>query len=482
MGRTYGGTANSCDSAVRDPLLLICLAFVLLTVMIVVRLLRTKRGQTHVGCQLSFLASLWIVYLFGPLVYLIPGYCGVFPELMVPGCLVCLYCLAGFAAGSFLLPKLISVRPLKDTGPFPKVPSGLRTGLLVLGILFFVLSRVGAGFAGVQAIITGGQQLMVVAFVLNIWEAARKKDNKKVVLWLAASFLFPFETIVNSGFLGVGMELLAPVIIFATTCIGTKRNYFRLALVSGVVLYLGMSFFVTYAHLRGEIRATVWGGDRFSNRVDEFARIFTNFEFFSIKNPAHLDPISGRMNQAWLVGAGVTYMENTQEWARGETLKYAALGFVPRVLWKNKPQQGGNELVNRYTGFSFSEGTSVPLGQVLELYVNGGPWLVFLGFLIIGGMFAYLDVTGSNALKTGAFNTFIYCFVIGQAFHRVGGEFLPVTTNCAVGVFLVYALQQVMRMRAKRIGKITGRRIPRPAGAGYQNISVPVSRSGLTPY
>jgi len=481
MGNRFQGTATSCDSAVRDPLLLISLAFVLLTVLIVARLLRARQGQTHIGCQLSFLAALWISNLFAPLVYLIPGYCGIFPELMVPGAKVCLYGLAGFAAGSFFLPKLFAARRLKESGPAPAVPSSLRTGLLVLGILFFIAIRLGAGVPGVQLIFSGGQQLMVVAAVLNIWEAARRKQSKRVTFWVAFGLIFPFETVVNSGFLGFGIESLAPVLIFAIACIG-KRNYFRTAVLGALGLYLGMSFFVTYMRDRGEIRASVWGGDRFTNRVERLAQTIENFEWFSIKNPNHLDAISARLNYTWLVGAGVTYMDNTKEWARGDTLKTAALGFVPRVLWKDKPQQGGSNLVTRYTGLVFSEGTSVPMGQILELYVNFGSWLVFSVYAAIGGLLAYIDVVGGNALKTGAFHIFIYCFVIAQAVQHVGHEFVVVTADAAGGLIVVYCLQQFMRMRAKRARRTAGSRIPHPVGIGYQNMSVPVSRPRISPY
>jgi hypothetical protein len=477
MGSSYGGTPNSCDSAVRNPLLLISLAFVLLSLLIVVRVLK-KRGQAHIGCQLSFLAALWITYLFGPLVYLIPGYCGVFPELEVPGARVCLYGLLGFAAGTLLLPHFFRVRPLKETSAIPEVPARLRNGLLTLGILSFLIARLGAGIASLGAVLTGVQQLMVVAVVLNIWEAALRKQNRQVAFWVCVSFMFPFQTVVNQGFLGFGVQSLAPVLIFVITCVG-KRNYFRVGVLSVVGLYLGMSLFVTYMRDRTELRAELTGGSRFSARVERFTQTIENFELFSIHKPPHLDAISGRLNQTWLVGAGVTYIENTREWAHGSTLVDAALGFVPRFLWRDKPVQGGSNMITKYTGIAFSEGTSVPMGQILELYVNFGSWLVFVAYMAIGGLLAYLDVTGRNALKTGAFHIFTNCFLIGRAVQQVGGEFIVATTNVVVGLLLVYGLQMFMRMRTKRAGRMARSRVPYSVSEGYENI--PVSRSGIIP-
>jgi hypothetical protein len=446
MGTRYGGAASSCDSSVRDPMLLICLAFILLTVLVVNRVLKTNRGQTHVGCQLSFLATLWINYLFAPLTYLLPGYCGVFPELEVPGALVCLYSLAAFTAGSFFLPGVFGVRSLKNPTPIPPVPNSLRKGLLLLGFLFFITDRLGIAFPGVQAVLAGGEQLLIVAIVLNIWEAARAKQNNKVVLWVGLGFIFPINSLINDGFLNVGMVALAPVLIFATTCVG-KKDYLRIAFISVIGLYLGLSFFATYAHNRNDIRASVWGGDRLANRVQQFTNLFENFEWFSLGNPDHLDAVTGRLNQTWLVGAGVTYVDNTKEWAYGATLKDAALAFIPRLIWKDKPQQGGSSLVSRYTGLAFSEGTSVPMGQILELYVNFGVWSVVIGFAIVGGLLAYLDMKARNALSTGAFNTFVSCFIVSNGLHNVGNEFVTVVTQGVVGLGLTYVLQHFMRMK-----------------------------------
>jgi hypothetical protein len=473
MGATYGGTAYSCDAAVRVPLLWISLAFVLLSLLIAVRLLK-KRGLTHIGGQLAFLAAFWINYLFAPLVYLIPGYCGPSPEFEVPGALVCLYGLAGFTVGSVFLSKFFRVRPLKGGGPAVAVPSGVRNKLLILGLMFLVCRRLGAVVPGLQTIFAGGQQLIAVAAVLNIWEAARRKKYAKVVLWVGLSFIVPIETMVDEGFLGFGLVALAPILIFATTCIG-RRNYFRVGVFSVIGIYLGLSFFVNYARDRSQIRATVWGGDSLTNRVERVLQTFENFELFSIHKPDHLDPISGRLNQTWQVGAGVSYMQNTGGWAHGSTLVTAALQVVPRIIWKNKPITGGSNLLSKYTGLVFSQGTTFPLGQVLELYVNFGPWMVFFGYVVMGALLAHMDVAGSNALKTGDFQTFIYCFLISQAVQNVGNDFVFSTGGTAVAVVLVYGLQMFMRLKSRRRAA-SGHQPYHPATHWSQNASGYVDR------
>jgi uncharacterized membrane protein YjjP (DUF1212 family) len=90
------------------------------------------------------------------------------------------------------------------------------------------------------------------------------------------------------------------------------------------------------------------------------------------------------------------------------------------------------------------------MGQVLELYVNFGPWMVFFGYVVMGALLALMDVAGSNALKTGSFQTFIYCFLISQAVQNVGNDFVFSVGNTAVAVALVYGLQMFMRLKSKR--------------------------------
>jgi hypothetical protein len=476
MGNRSNGLATSCDAAVSQPILLIFVIACLVSGIILFRVLKSGKGQRHVGFQLSFLAAYWMIHFFALPGYFIPGYCGILPEFEVPGAWVTLYGLLGFAAGALFLPGLLGVRQPQnsrvDSTP-PGVPSSLRNGLLILGLAFFATTRAvgGAGFSGFQAIFSGGQQLLVVAVVLNIWESARQKRRTAVLFWVAVSFLFPIETVVNSGFLGFGINSLFPVLIFSITCIG-RRSYAKVAVAAVVGLYLGLSLWVNYARERTQIRESVWGGDRFSGRVEAFGQTFKHFEFLSIDNSNHLDAIGGRLNQTWLVGAGVVYIENTKEWAHGETLKYAALAFVPRLLWTNKPTQGGSSLITRYTGQQFSEGTSVPMGQVLELYVNYGSWLVFFGFAAIGGILAYMDMAARQALNTGAFHKFITFYLVGIALREVGHEFSPVIAGAVVGILLTSALQVFMRMRAKR----TQNQVAWPDGTAEINIPAQANR------
>jgi hypothetical protein len=441
---------TSCDSEVRNELLLFFLIASLVTVLLLVHILKARRGQPHVGLVITYLLTgFWINYWFGVAAYLVPGYCGVYPELEVPGARETLYALLGFAAGVLFLPKIFGVRPSHgNINPVP-VPADLRHGLLALGVVSDIAVHLASGVKGVQGILSAGKQLLVVAVVLNVWEAARKKQKQQVVFWLVASLSFPFISVVQDGFLGFGIYALAPIYIFAATCIG-RRNYFRLAIVGLIGFYLGLSLYVNYMRDRRDIRAVVGSGDRLSARVDRFSKTFQNFEWFSPFHSNQLDPIVGRMNQSWMVGAGVVYVKNTDQWARGETLKDAALALIPRLLWPGKPEAGGGDMATRYTGIRFAEGTAVGIGQVLELYVNYGSWLVVFGFMIFGGLTAYLDRTAREGLNTGAWYRFLACFMLGSAMVQMMQPLAVMVGVATVNILLSWGLRMFLNMKSKR--------------------------------
>jgi hypothetical protein len=449
MGSKYQGVAVSCDSAVRNELLLYFLIASLVTVLLLVRQLKSGRGQSHVGLVISYLlGGFWINHWFGVAAYLIPGYCGVYPELEVPGARETLYGLLGFAAGVLFLARIFGGRRSQgNVSPVP-VPANLRRGFLALGVLSYIAVHV-ASVNGLQAILVSGQQLLVVAVLLNVWEAARKKQKQRVAFWLVASLAFPCFTVVQDGFLGFGINAVAPIYIFAATCIG-RRNYFRLAIVGLIGFYLGLSLYVNYMRERTGIRANVWGGNKLSARVDRFGEMFQRFEWFSPFDPTHLDAVVSRMNQSWLVGAGVVYAENTQQWARGETLKDAALAFIPRVLWPDKPMAGGGDMATRYTGIQFAEGTAVAIGQILELYVNYGSWLVFFGFMILGGLTDYFDKAAREALNTGAWDRFLTCFLLGSSMVLIMEPLAVAVAGAVAGVVFSFGLQMFLNMKSKR--------------------------------
>jgi hypothetical protein len=99
--------------------------------------------------------------------------------------------------------------------------------------------------------------------------------------------------------------------------------------------------------------------------------------------------------------------------------------MLPRVLWPEKPVfAGSGDLVSRYTGRRFAEGTSVGVGQVLESYINFGTVGVVLGFLLLGAILTNVHVIARRRLLAGDQQSFVLWFVVGTAMLRPGGSLL----------------------------------------------------------
>ena len=102
-------------------------------------------------------------------------------------------------------------------------------------------------------------------------------------------------------------------------------------------------------------------------------------------------------------------------------------GFVPRVLWSDKPEVGGGgSLVTEYTGIPFQEGTSVGAGQVLEFYVNFGIPGVLAGFAGMGFLLMRLDLGIMRAFAAGDMSGLLLRALPGLSLLQPGGNLLEI--------------------------------------------------------
>ena len=143
-----------------------------------------------------------------------------------------------------------------------------------------------------------------------------------------------------------------------------------------------------------------------------------------------MESIDGRLNQNGLVGAAVVNLSANQDYANGETLWMAVLAMIPRALWPDKPiSAGSGDLVTRFTGITFGEGTSVGIGSVMELYANFGTRGEFWGFVILGLIVGLADVRAADYLHAGQWHQFAVWFATGLALLQVGGSLVEVTSS-----------------------------------------------------
>ena len=83
-------------------------------------------------------------------------------------------------------------------------------------------------------------------------------------MWGGIVLLLPFITIVSQGFIGYGAMAALTVITFI---VSFTRVSLRITCVAILIVYVGLSFYVSYMRDRTEIRKVVWGGEPLEDRV-----------------------------------------------------------------------------------------------------------------------------------------------------------------------------------------------------------------------
>lgn len=407
-----------------------------MVVMGLVASVRWRRKTPSTGLTLAYLFNLSLIHWFGAAIYLLPAFQSQDMRLTELGFEQSLYGILAFAFGGLVLTPLLASkgwlpRSKATHRPDPRMPKAY----VAFGVAFYVLSSTIFGrLPTAQAIVSSGQQLVVAGLALCCWKAWQERKVQRVVMWLLLALLMPFTTVISLGFLGYGAVAFLTLLIFVS---GFVRSPFKIALVGLPLIYVGLSIFVTYMRDRGDIRASVWGGQSFSDRIDRLGESAVSFEWFDPGRFEHLQRIDVRLNQNWLVGAAVNRLHETDGYARGDTLWDALLALIPRALWPDKPVSAGSgDLVNRYTDVKFADGTSVGVGQVLEFYANFGTAGVVIGFAIMGLLITALDLQAADRLARSNLQGFVLWFLPGIALLQVGGQLVELTASAAASVIV----------------------------------------------
>jgi len=409
-----------------------------LLVMGLVALVRWRRKTPGTGLTLAYLLNLSLIHWVGAAIYVLPAFQSQDSRLTELGFEQSLYGVVAFAFGALVLTPLLASRGWLPRSKAPHRPDPrLPKAYIAFGVAFYLLSSTVLGqLPTAMAIVSSGQQLVVAGLALCCWKAWRENQVRRVVGWLLLGLLMPLTTVVSAGMLGYGAVALLTLLIFVS---GFVRSPFKVALAGLPLIYLGLTVYVNYMRDRNDIRASVWGGQSFSDRIDRLGDTATSFEWFDPARFEHLQRIDGRLNQNWLVGAAVNRLRETDGYARGDTLWDALLALVPRALWPDKPMQAGSgDLVSRYTDIKFAAGTSVGVGQVLEFYANFGATGVVVGFALMGLLITALDLQAADRLARADLQGFVLWFLPGIALLQVGGQLVEITASAAAS--LVVAL------------------------------------------
>lgn len=418
----------------------------------VIAIARARRKEQGVGLVLAYLLNLWLIHWLAVSLYLLPDFRNSDPQIVVLGFEQSLYAVLAFAFGSVILaPFFLNTGWLSPSVAPHMLDRRLPKAYIVFGAISFLALSVGfGGLPSATAILSTGRQLVVAGLGLCCWQAWKERNYKLLQFWLAMTLLLPFVTIITQGFIAAGATAALSILIFTSTFVRSRP----LLLVGGILLvYLGMSIFVTYMRDRGEIREVVWGGQSFEDRIDRVAATIKDFEWFDPSNVAHLNRVDDRLNQSYLVGLSVSRLSNVGGYAHGATIWEALLALIPRAFWPDKPMEAGSgNLVSEYTGVQYAAGTSVGIGAVMEFYVNFGTLGVVIGFAVIGLLVTTLDKMAASALSRNDLHAFILWYLPGLSLLQVGGSLVEVTTSAVASIIVAYTANRYLdRMQRKQI-------------------------------
>lgn len=389
----------------------------------------------------AFAINLALIHLVAGVMYLFHGPVLYPEELVAEGYQFSAYGVMAFAVATLIVSKrrVPSAQGQQEFKEFRnKITRDkcLLVGVVSTGLLYSALVFIPS----LTAIVSSGEQLFLTGLCLVWWEGRRRQQFLKRAGVLCVAMLFPLLTLLVAGFLSFGIASAVVIIVFAARA---SRAHLRVAVATLVMGYLGATVFVSYMRDRPAIRGVVWGGATVGERVSTVSNTVSTFEWFDPRNPKHLKRIDSRLDQNYLVGRAVAGLSMSDDYARGSTLWQAALALVPRILWAGKPvTAGGSEIVTRYTGLHFPNGTSVGMGPVMELYINFGGLGVITGFFALGLLVASLEQRAWQGLLDDDWERFALSFTVGISFLQVGGSFAEMVGTAGASFVLLRLLNQ----------------------------------------
>ena len=391
-----------------------------------------RHGQS-MGMPMAYLVCLASIHLPGGLVHWlhpkkIAGYFETAEGLSITA-LSMLAFVAGMACLEWLQGRKLQTtasarQPLRMDPRFWRfcVTWGLVAGFLLAPLR--IIPSIGAVIQNAGLLWVGGALLAIR------YHSSFKGSPFALQRWVLVSLISPFLSLFGQGFLGYGVTAITQVYSFLLV---RRRRLLRAVAILAFASYLGLGVGVAYLATRNEIRNAVWGG---ANTGDRLGAIGSAVQQIKLFDPTDIEQgilLDARLNQNYLVGAASFSIQagRTQQ-LRGKTFADSILALIPRALWPDKPAVGGSgDLVSRATGILFAEGTSVGIGNVMELYINFGFWGIVSGFAVLGGLLRWLDLRAYQAEAAGNYKIYLSALLPALALIQPGGSFAEVTSSMA---------------------------------------------------
>ena len=429
--------------------------------------LQARKAYGGAGFIFIYMLLLSVIHLFGAIIHAIPEFSLKGAEFVVLGFRESLYGLVGFCAGAFLpILKRAALEQQAAREARVAVPHKTIWYLMVLGIGFFFARAVIGKIPSIGASLNAGTTLMVVALVLGFWTSWIEGRKLGMLFWVALCGGFPLFSLTFQGFLGFGASVAAIVLLAIASF---YRPQWRVWAVGLPAIYFALSLFVTYMRDREKIRDEVWGGSKLEKRIEKIRKIYDEFEWLDLRKEEHIQRIDERLNQNSLVGMTVDRIDSGAIYpVEGITLWWGVQSLVPRILWRGKTVRAGSmDVASYFTGQEYAKGTSVGLGQIMELYGNYKRYGVVIGMFLMGWLIAIWDIRCGEALRQGDWRNYSCYFILLVPLLQPGGSAVEMFSGTAAAAVLFWFLKKYVFKEevkkaegSKRMVSDSGSRIP----------------------
>jgi hypothetical protein len=142
----------------------------------------------------------------------------------------------------------------------------------------------------------------------------------------------------------------------------------------GLFLTVALMALFFIQSIKGGFRAITWDENFQGNKVQIWFELLTeiNDNFEGLFKEDKIFPIAIRMNQGQIVARVMDYIPKSQEYAGADPIIVSIIGgFIPRIIWQDKPKAGGKAAMLLYTGQNIN-GYSMNVAPIGELYGSLG--------------------------------------------------------------------------------------------------------------
>lgn len=426
--------AASCYTTLRpshlqqaEPVaMLLSVSVCILSFICLVILLRKKR--LSFGLPIAYLGSLLLIHVPGPVAYLLDSkgfLTGVtFTQIGVA--------LAAIGAACFVVGVWFAHVTTQPVVAVPAPRANYWSFCLYGGVVLSTISYI-VNIPTVGAVLSKAGPVWMLAVMLGLRSAMRRRDTIATWRWLATLGLYPLLMLLLGGFLSYGST--AAIIVLSAIAV-TARSGKKVAFGTVLLVYVGISVFLGYFQNRSAIREAVWGGRDAEARIAVSVGAIRDVAFFDPSNERHLEAFDLRLNQNYFVGLAASRIETgLVPYLHGSSLWDGILAVIPRALWPEKPVEAGSpKIVAEMTGLQLSTTTSFGVGNVMEFQINFGVPGVIIGFLLLGFTIGRLDRRSAEEEAKGELGNVFLFFLPCVAIIQPNGSIVEITGGAAAAV------------------------------------------------